>query len=340
MIEQPIVSVVIPTYNREELLPAAVESVKAQTLESWELLIVDDHSSDNTRACVERWATADPRVRSLINQRTKGPAGARNTGIDAARGKYVAFLDSDDEWLPHHLQRMVGYLEKFPNRIDIMTANAVRRRRDTGEVYGSRELREPPTFEMLDEAMLFDREAVFDLSLERSIMTTQTLVLRRQLLDEVRFPEDLPPGPEDMFFQYELAFRKPGIAFLNDVHVIYWAHGDNLTLAGDVGDAKSKVPLFLAFEQAVLKLEAAFPLTADQKEKVRRYLARLYFWHLGYNCYAASGDFVAARQYFWRGIRVTPFESAFWKTLFLSYPRQALGWLKRVGAVESRRPAS
>ncbi|MDH4229816.1 MAG: glycosyltransferase [Nitrospirota bacterium] len=105
----PTVSVVIPAYNRAHTLGRALDSVLAQTFGDFELIVVDDASTDDTVRVAE--ATGDPRVRVLRHETNRRAAAARNTGIRAARGKYVAFLDSDDEWLPEKLHRQVAFLE-------------------------------------------------------------------------------------------------------------------------------------------------------------------------------------------------------------------------------------
>jgi len=96
----PRVSVILPTYNRADTILRAIASVRAQTLEDWELVVVDDGSTDDTRA--ELAGVRDPRVR-VIAQANQGVAGARNTGLAAARGALIGFVDSDDALEPHHL---------------------------------------------------------------------------------------------------------------------------------------------------------------------------------------------------------------------------------------------
>jgi glycosyltransferase involved in cell wall biosynthesis len=91
----PLVTVIIPTYNRARLLGRAIDSVLAQIFTDFELIIVDDGSVDNTRQLVLGYA--DQRIRYLRHERNQGANAARNTGVRAATGKYVAFLDSDDE---------------------------------------------------------------------------------------------------------------------------------------------------------------------------------------------------------------------------------------------------
>ena len=105
----PDVSVVIPTYNRAGMLPRAMDSVLAQTYDDLELVVVDDGSTDDTEAVVTGYD--DPRVRYVAHETNRGANVARNTGIEAAAGEYVAFLDSDDEWRPEKLQRQMDRVE-------------------------------------------------------------------------------------------------------------------------------------------------------------------------------------------------------------------------------------
>jgi O-antigen biosynthesis protein len=102
----PVVSVVLPVRGRSALLARAVASVQAQTLREWELIVVDDGSADDTPAVLESLAAADPRIR-VITQPPSGVSRARNRGLEAVRGRYVAFLDSDNTWQPRFLDLAV-----------------------------------------------------------------------------------------------------------------------------------------------------------------------------------------------------------------------------------------
>ncbi len=106
----PLVSVVLTTYNRPTLTVAALESALAQTLEDVEIIVVDDGSTDDT---AERLRPYEGRIR-LIRQENQGVGAAKNTGIEAARGVYLAFLDSDDWWHPKKLAVQVDFMEKHP----------------------------------------------------------------------------------------------------------------------------------------------------------------------------------------------------------------------------------
>jgi glycosyltransferase involved in cell wall biosynthesis len=105
-----LVSVIVPTYNRRETIQAAIASVQRQTFADWELIVVDDGSTDGTADLIEG---SDPRL-VLIRQKNQGVNAARNTAMLRARGRYIAFLDSDDEWLPHHLELSVAFFRAFP----------------------------------------------------------------------------------------------------------------------------------------------------------------------------------------------------------------------------------
>lgn len=102
---RPLVSIVTPSYNSEKFISETIASVQKQTVTDWELLIVDDASSDTTVAEIKRLQAEDSRIKCFSLQENKGPAHARNLGIQKARGKYLTFLDADDLWFPEFLER-------------------------------------------------------------------------------------------------------------------------------------------------------------------------------------------------------------------------------------------
>ncbi len=111
----PLVSVVIPTYNRAHCLPLALASVLAQTYQDFEVIIVDDHSSDNTTQICHRFQEFDDRIQYIRNDKNYGPAKSRNNGIDKAKGEFITFLDSDDLYYIDKIQLQVELLKKHPS---------------------------------------------------------------------------------------------------------------------------------------------------------------------------------------------------------------------------------
>lgn len=109
---QPRASIVMPCYNTASFIGDAIASVRSQTMEDWELLVVDDCSTDGSLDTAEHAARGDPRIRLMRQERNGGVGPARNRAIGEARGRYVAFLDSDDEWLPGKLDLQLDFMAR------------------------------------------------------------------------------------------------------------------------------------------------------------------------------------------------------------------------------------
>jgi glycosyltransferase involved in cell wall biosynthesis len=166
----PEVSIILPTYNRVDVIGRAVASIILQTHQDWELLVIDDGSSDGT---IERLEGLDPRIR-FIRQANQGVAAARNTGLSAATGRFIAFMDSDDEWRPQFLALTTGFLRAHPDQHWVATeshedlgdgsAPIHHSRDDIGHTYlgfarsiGSRSLELPPGVDD-DYLRIYDRK--------------------------------------------------------------------------------------------------------------------------------------------------------------------------------------
>lgn len=107
---EPLVSIVMPCYNSDKFLKQSIESVLAQTYKNWELIIVDDLSSDSSAFIISSYLSADPRVKLIRNTKNLGAAGSRNIALDIAEGRFVAFLDSDDYWAAEKLEIQVEFM--------------------------------------------------------------------------------------------------------------------------------------------------------------------------------------------------------------------------------------
>ena len=182
----PFFSVIIPVYNRAESLRTAIESVRAQSCQDFEILVVDDGSSDDPRNVVDSFH--DPRIR-FISQPNGGGGKARNTAIDQARGRFIAPLDSDDVYLPHHLAGMRNLLEHSSNMIAY-----ARVRVDRGE---GRVFLKPP------RALAPGEDMAAYLLCDRGFVPTITLVAPRDAATRIRYDEHLRPA-EDADFALRL----------------------------------------------------------------------------------------------------------------------------------------
>lgn len=111
-----MISIVIPSYNASSFIKETIQSVQSQTYTNWEMIIIDDVSKDNTRELIKEEIKKDGRIQLIELQENGGAAIARNIGINNAKGKYVAFLDSDDLWLPEKLEKQLEFMQN--NDID------------------------------------------------------------------------------------------------------------------------------------------------------------------------------------------------------------------------------
>jgi len=176
----PKVSVIIPTYNRARFIGAAVESVLAQTFTDFELILVDDGSTDETSEIVHRYLD-DPRI-LYIQQNNRGRSHARNRALAVARGAYIAFLDSDDSYLAEKLANQVAYLDGWPD-VDMIYTSATcvdeagkplavqaYNAREEGDIYDLIAFFQPLTITLptvMVRRTVMDRVGGFDVNMER-----------------------------------------------------------------------------------------------------------------------------------------------------------------------------
>lgn len=189
------VSVIIPTYKRGRRLVRAVESVVRQTFDDWELVVVDDGSGDHTK---ELLAPFQGQLTYLSHPTNRGVAAARNTGIRESRAPLIAFLDSDDHWLPRKLAEQVQFFRDNPGAVVCQTEEIWIRK---GRRVNPKQKHRKPSGD------------IFEPSLELCLVSPSAVMLRRGLLDKVGLFDEELPACED----YDLWLR---IACQYPVHLI------------------------------------------------------------------------------------------------------------------------
>ena len=212
----PYFSVVIPAYNAAHLISDALNSVFAQTVNNYEIIVVNDGSSDTTQF----EEAIEPFLNDItyIRRTNGGPAAARNTGILAAKGEFIAFLDSDDQWVPTHLAEMMEFLRRDP-MLDLVYGDAVHFGNFAKEgvtIMDANPSEGPVTFESL--------------VLCKCTVVGSTMVGRRQaLIDAGLFDESFKQG-EDFDLWARLAYRGGRIDYHKHIHARRRIHENNLTL--------------------------------------------------------------------------------------------------------------
>jgi glycosyltransferase involved in cell wall biosynthesis len=323
------VSIILPTYNRARFLPQAFRSIGEQTWADWEVLVVDDGSTDETAAVVAELSARTRNPVRYLRQDNQGPAGARNTGLDAARGDYIAFFDSDDYWLPHHLHACVTALEAHAE-IDWAYGACRMVEHASGRVLMDSTFYEegrPRPFLRLRTRPAGPLRIIDDPGAVPCMIThglycgLQCSVLRRRVCERLRFPP-YRVG-EDLVFIVQALKADHRFAYFDDVHTLYHAHGENISAAA-AGSLEKQLRAYEDITRGFASLPERVALTRAERRALNVRLSREYFWHLGYNLLWQHGRRQEALKRFWQGLRLRPWNLVLWKTYLLARVRTLL----------------
>jgi glycosyltransferase involved in cell wall biosynthesis len=295
----PLIRVVIPTYNRAHIIGEALESVLAQTCPDFEVVVVDDGSTDETTAVVQRFVLSDTRIR-LRKLAHGGVAKARNAGVrEDGEYKYTAFLDSDDLWLPQHLERAVSILDRW-SEVSVFFSRT-NMHDVTGQWTQDRlqehqaGIRKPVQVsrQLLDQ----DVYILDTMACRRAFLFSQfcpqpsSTVMRRDAVERTPWfhPKLAVLEDADLF----LFMASSGCSFVFDdtVHVQMRRFGDNLTGGGDLRSLHTLHRLNAVLEYNKMKL--AYCSCPDESDFVLREIADIAY--LAGQCRSEQSDLKAAR---------------------------------------------
>ena len=255
---EPVVSIVIPTFNHADFLAKALSSVMAQEYQDWEIILIDNHSSDHTEEVVNSFKSEKIR---MLKIRNNGIIGAsRNLGIKNARGEWIAFLDSDDLWYPTRLICCAPFFQNQKLELDIISTNEMMIFSDGSK---PKKLRHGPKSNTMYR----------DLLIYGNRLSPSATLVRKSFLQDNRllFSENLNyVTAEDYDFWMCLAKHKPAFLFLDNVEGEYFIHGKNMS---------HKLNVHKMAIEAVLKRHV-FDLQHFQQDKDklwRKVKSRLYF---------------------------------------------------------------
>src|SRR3972149_11623830 len=281
----PKVSVIITTHNRGHLVSKAIQSVMNQTYQNFEMVIVDDGSTDNTEKIVKGFG--DEKIQYIRHESNKRVSAARNTGIQMAKGKYIALLDDDDEWFPTKLEKQVKKFEESSERTGLIYTGVIVKSGNTGEVFG----------EMLPTL----RGKLYMDFINRNIIPTSSSMIRKTCFQEVGFFDESITFDEDWDLWIRISKRYE-FDYIPEVLVSYYIHGIQITAKLDVK--------IRGRERFIKKHYLDF---SKYPSILAKHLKRVGKWH------AISGNVREGRNYFWNSIKTFPLKnSAYLHFLLLS----------------------
>jgi len=282
---QPLVSVVIPCYNRENFVADAIESVLKQTYQNFEVILVDDGSADHTENVIQRYLS-DPRIRFYKHDVNRGIAAARNTGIKNAKGEFIALLDSDDMWLPKKIETQVEILSQDTiGELGVVWTDA----------YYTDQLGNKRTS---DAKIPADLNALFGDALLRRIfmgnfIIAGTSMIRRSCFDRIGFfDEQLRGGSDDCDLWIRLAPYFQFRYLASPLAVIRLHEGNYSSIERH-------------FQDQVVIIAKAISRNPEIAALKQKKLSQLHH-SLGTH-YFEKGNSPRAREHFWKSIKANPF---------------------------------
>ena len=213
MMQPSRISVIIPTYNRASLIKRALQSVLDQEYPDLEVIVVDDSSSDNTEEVVK--SLHDERIKFIRHTRNKGANAARNTGIRAASGEFIAFQDSDDEWMPGKLAKQMAAFEQAPADIGVVYTAFWR-------IEGEKKAYTPAGDVLTTNGFLLEE------LLRRNFITTQSILIKKECLDKVGLFDETMPRLQDWELLLRLSEHYPFL-FIDEPLVKVYHTSDSIT---------------------------------------------------------------------------------------------------------------
>jgi hypothetical protein len=287
--QMPLVSVVIPTYNSGQYLPETIESVLSQSWQDFEIIVVDDGSTDNTQEVVE--AFHSNKIRYIRQENSGGPSHPRNVGIHHARGKYIALFDSDDLMSRNKLAEAVAFLERYSD-LGLLFANFVVCN-ERGDSFPGTFLDQFQTFWDLPKKQVGEKWFIIESALAYETLfrmnfigTSGTMVPRAVFLSVGGFDESIA-GPEDRDMWLRIS-RRYALGYLDVVGHQYRRRETGIMGRGD--------GVLAPYRIQVMRKQLETGLPPFLQKHARRNIAQSMF-DLGYH-YQSLGDFKQARVHY------------------------------------------
>lgn len=318
------VSIILPTFNRSCFLQNAFVSISQQTHTDWELIIVDDGSSDDTSDVVEQLVNSIAQPVKYIYQDNQGPAIARSRGIEEAAGDFIAFFDSDDFWLPHHLTQAIDIFSET-KELDWLFSACQRVDFESGRTLLDSTFytdgKPNPLFSLNCEIksnvyLIKDKRAGLMQLAEGIDSGLQNSILRRQVCETIKIPP-FRVGEDRLFILMGL---KSGFqfGFVDDVTVVYNVHAGNTSdTAQNDSRYEKRIISMKRLLESYESTEGFVSLNDEERRLLNKRLADDYFWKLGYSLLLPAGEYREAFHYFRKALKLKPLSGRMWKSYIL-----------------------
>ncbi|WP_083250712.1 glycosyltransferase family 2 protein [Acidihalobacter aeolianus] len=298
--DEELVSIIIPVFNRETLVKKTIISCLKQTYRNFEIICVDDHSTDRSIDVIKEIALEDPRIQILRNTRTKGVSGARNCGIEKSKGNFIAFIDSDDQYEPHHLESIMNEFQEHP-QVDWIYADFCRVKGSSlvvESVFKSNSVLDNLTTYKEGNLHIIDKKSQLleHIKFEKA-PGLHTSIVRRYIFRTLCFDESLQMF-EDWKLRYDAILAGYALAFINRINHKYFIHDNNLCSSSDNKDYIKKLRQI----DEIVKLHKSIHST-DYSDKgihqaLKKHISRFIFWECGYNIYKMGKPLLGIRKMF------------------------------------------
>lgn len=316
----PSISVIVPLFNREKFLPQLFKTLESQTFEDFELILIDDGSTDNTAQWLQQKSLSGGQHLIYEKQTNAGPYSARNNGLSKAKGKYIAFLDSDDEWPDYHLEKFYNALEANPN-VDWVFGYIQRIDHNTGKVieasnFINAETGEPHPFIKLNTSQLAEEVCLIDDANAGSVAirtqvpgSTQCALIRASVFESIQFDPSYRTT-YDRFFAIKCLLRGFKFGYVNRCHQIYHIHDSHISLV--TGGAalkreKSAQTLIRGYKELFAEINST-----QEKQALKKTLASKYIWGLSV-ALQDQKKYFQATQACLSALRLKPTTLAYWR---------------------------
>ena len=333
----PKISVIIPTHNRAHLIGRSIQSVFNQTYQDFEIIVVDDGSTDNTSEVIKKYQKKDNRIKYIRHEKNKGGSAARNTGIKAARAEYIAFQDSDDEWLPKKLKNQMEVFKDAPSRVGIVYSDMWRITGNKKRYFYSPKIM--PKHKIIYEQAL--DYGVSDIGIQTSLIKKEVFA-KAGMFDE-KFPrfidleffirlskyyyffhieeplvnyfdadEGISSNAKALIAAQKLILKKYFKDIKKNKKVLakhYLGIGTSLCINGEIKEGE-------------IYFAKAFKIYPDIK-KDKSLLSRYYF-NIGVSLCSSNDFFIEGRNYIVKAVKIQPFNIKFLAALLVSFFGQSV----------------